>query len=408
MAIIKSSTQFPGVRYRLHPTRKYGRNFDRYFFIRYRVNKKPKEEGIGWASDGWNAKRSSIILADLKKAHLTGEGAQTLSEKRAMEKARRDMDRAEKERIAKETLTFSEYFNQRYYPEAKNNKGWRSYKREKSLFELWIEPVIGKMPFKDIRPFHMERIKKNKSDAGKTPRSIQYALAVVRQVFNHAVKNEMYQGVSPTNKVSTPKIDNRRVRFFTHEEADTLMEHLTKKSKDLHDMALISLHCGLRAGEIFDLAWERVYLDRNAIVVLDTKGKDRTVYMTEDVKRILENKKFNKPTDLVFTNRKGEKIKEVSNTFSRTVNELKFNEGIEDPRLKVYFHTLRHTYASWLVQEGVTLYTVKELLGHSTLAMTERYSHLAKDNLKNAVKVLEKSLKAKNQSKKSCSSERNN
>jgi site-specific recombinase XerD len=50
---------------------------------------------------------------------------------------------------------------------------------------------------------------------------------------------------------------------------------------------------------------------------------------------------------------------------------------------------LRHTFASWLVQNGVDLYTVKELMGHSTLAMTERYSHLRKENLTNAVKVFE-------------------
>ena len=60
----------------------------------------------------------------------------------------------------------------------------------------------------------------------------------------------------------------------------------------------------------------------------------------------------------------------------------------------MYFHTLRHTFASWLVQSGESLYTVKELLGHSTMAMTERYSHLASKNLKNAVMKLEDSLKA--------------
>ena len=64
-----------------------------------------------------------------------------------------------------------------------------------------------------------------------------------------------------------------------------------------------------------------------------------------------------------------------------------------DTRDKVVFHTLRHTYASWLVQNGVDLYTVKELMGHSTLPMTERYAHLSKENLKNAVKKLEDRMK---------------
>jgi len=56
------------------------------------------------------------------------------------------------------------------------------------------------------------------------------------------------------------------------------------------------------------------------------------------------------------------------------------------------FHTLRHTYASWLVESGVDLYTVKKLMGHSTIAMTERYSHLGNNTLQNAVKVFEGSL----------------
>ena len=60
------------------------------------------------------------------------------------------------------------------------------------------------------------------------------------------------------------------------------------------------------------------------------------------------------------------------------------NEGITDPRQKLVFHSLRHTYASWLVQGGEAVYTVQKLIGHSTLAMTERYSHLAPDHLRQA------------------------
>ena len=78
--------------------------------------------------------------------------------------------------------------------------------------------------------------------------------------------------------------------------------------------------------------------------------------------------------------------------FRDTVSDLGFNEGITDRRDKVVFHTLRHTYASWLVQNGIDLYTVMRLMGHSTIAMTERYAHLAPNNLKNAVKTLEDSI----------------
>ena len=209
----------PGIRFRVHRSRKSNGTLDRYFFIRYRLQGKLKEEGIGWSSEGWNAQRASLILSDLKKAHLTGEGPQTLAEKRDLENEKKEMAKAEQERMEKENLTFSHYFTERYFPEAKINKHWRSYSREESLFKIWIAPVIGKMPFKDIRPFHLERIKKNMFDAEKAPRSIQYALAVVRQIFNHAIRNDIFMGDNPARKVKKPKVDNRRIRFLTHEES---------------------------------------------------------------------------------------------------------------------------------------------------------------------------------------------
>lgn len=391
----KLSTQFPGVRFRPHKDKRFGGKPDKYFFIRYRSNGLLKEEGIGWASEGWNAKKASLVLSDLKKNHLTGDGPQTLAEKRALENERKELERAKHEQIKKDTLSFGNYFEKKYYLESKVNKNWRSYSREESLFRLWIEPVVGKMPFKDIRPFHLERIKKNMADDGKSPRSIQYALAVVRQVFNHAIKNEIFSGDNPACKVSRPKVDNKRVRFLTYEEADFLLKNLIGRSQQLHDMALLSLHCGLRAGEIFDLTWGCINFDSGSIMLMDTKsGKNRTVYMTRETRNMLSARGPGKPTDLVFSDRNAHKIKEISNAFNRAIDEVGFNVGIEDPRHKVYFHSLRHTYASWLVQRGVDLYTVKELMGHSTLAMTERYSHLRKENLTNAVKIFEAGLKS--------------
>jgi integrase len=165
-------------------------------------------------------------------------------------------------------------------------------------------------------------------------------------------------------------------------------------------MALLSLHCGLRAGEIFDLKWSNVDLDHIMMILMDTKsGKNRTVHLTQKAKEMLENFPKGNPGDFVFTDRDGQKIQDVSNAFMRAVNKLKLNEGVTDRRLKVTFHTLRHTYASWLVQQGVDLYTVKELMGHSTLAMTERYSHLRKENLTNAVKKFEDRMQIDEKSK---------
>jgi integrase len=385
----KYKTNYPGVRYK-EKERGINGKPDRYFTIRYRLDGKLTEEGVGWASEGWNPIKASHILADLKKAHLTGEGPQTLTEKRFLENEKREQEKLEKERVQKEALPYSEYFYKRYYPEAKNNKGWRSYDREDSLHRLWIEPEIGEMPFKDIRPYHLERIKSAMLKAGKAPRSIQYAFAVIRQVFNHAIKNEIFNGESPTRKVTRPKVDNKRERFLTKDEAQSLLNEIKSRSYQLYEMSCISLYCGLRAGEIFKLTWSCINLDQKTIRLLDTKGNlNRTAYMTENVYNILRSKKMGSPSDLVFKSKKGTKISEISNAFNKVVDKLGLNNGISDSRQRVYFHSLRHTFASWLVQSGVDLYTVQKLMGHSTLSMTERYAHLANDTLINAVKKLE-------------------
>ena len=239
----KHKTIYPGIRYREHKTRKYSGSPDRYFFIRYRLHGKLKEEGLGWASDGWNAKKASIELAKLKQAHATGEGPQTLAEKRRLSKEKDEAERKEKKRQKREQVTFDDIFLDSYFPQAKVNKSQRSYEREDSLFRLWISPVISQLALKDVAPIHMERIKKNMADAGRAPRSIRYALAVIRQVFNFARYNNLFIGESPTANVKMPQKDNRRLRFLTHDEDDRLLAALEIKSRQLYEMALVSLHC---------------------------------------------------------------------------------------------------------------------------------------------------------------------
>ena len=115
---------------------------------------------------------------------------------------------------------------------------------------------------------------------------------------------------------------------------------------------------------------------------------NRFAFMTERVKKMLAGRCEETPKGYLFTNRYGEKMDRISNTFRRAVDDL-FNQDVTDGRQKVCFHSLRHTFASWLVEEGTPLYTVKELLGHSDFSMTQRYSHLAPEALQAAVAVLE-------------------
>ena len=99
-------------------------------------------------------------------------------------------------------------------------------------------------------------------------------------------------------------------------------------------------------------------------------------------------------TELVFKDHNGKQIEKISKTFTRAVNALGLNDNVTDQRDKLIFHTCRHTFASWHVQNGTDLYTVKELLGHSTIQLTERYSHLRPDGLKKAARNFDNNLKS--------------
>jgi len=391
-------TNYPGVRYREHKTRKHGVKPDQYFFIRYQKDGKRKEEGVGWASEGWTPSKVALKLAELKAAATTGEGESRLSEARAKAKAKKQQERARREQEEKDNIPLSTYFDEIYYPAISQEKKKAAHVREESLFRLWIKPTMGAKPFKDISTFDLERLKKNMLKAGRAPRSVEYALTTLGQIFRHAERLDYYQGDIPTTKVKKPKYDNKRVRFLSHNEAHNLLEILKGKSQETYEMALLSLHCGLRAGEVFSLTWKDVDLDHGLITLLDTKNKakNRVVSMTADVKNIFMQMDQGGKQDLIFPDRKTGGIrKQISKSFPRSVTEAGLNEGIEDRRQRVTFHTLRHTFASWLVMEGISLYDVKELLGHATLAMTERYAHLAPGRNKKAATTMEQVFQKK-------------
>jgi integrase len=112
--------------------------------------------------------------------------------------------------------------------------------------------------------------------------------------------------------------------------------------------------------------------------------------MTKTIKEMLKVRIQEIKGDYIFPERgTGGKVKIISQTFDRAVAKLGFNNGVEDPRHRVVFHSLRHTFASWLAIQGTPLLTIKELMGHKTLAMTERYAHLIPDVKKQATLDLE-------------------
>ncbi len=282
---------------------------------------------------------------------------------------------------------------EQYLPYAKEK---RSYNREEELYRVWINPIIGNKPLNKISPFDLEKLKKNMSLAGKAPRTIQYALAVVRHSLNKAKYWGYFSGDNPVSMVKAPKVNNRRIRFLTVDETDRLLAECRKRSRQLYEICLLSLSAGLRAGEIFNLKWQDIDFDNNLIYIRNPKnGEDRTAYIANEVEDILKTK-HGSPDELIFKDKNGNRIKKVSKTYFRVVDDMGLNNGITDSKNKVVFHTLRHTFASYLAINGTPIFTIKELLGHKSLAMTERYSHLLPGVKQEAVKGLERMFKRKN------------
>jgi integrase len=396
MAIKRYKTEYPGVRYKEHPTRKHGIRADRYFSVVYRLGSKVIEEGLGWGSEGMTAAKASLELGKLKEAKRLGVGPQTLHEKRAINQQKREQKQREQEQEQKDALTFDQLFSKAYIEDADRTKNVISVRRERELYRLHIKDVLGAVPLKDISVKHIETVRDRMIDSGKAPATIRYALAVPRQVINYAKDHEMFSGDNPVSKVKKPKGDNKRVRFLSHEEASMLLDAIRDRSIECYNISLLSLHTGMRLGEITSLAWADVDFRKRLLTLRNTKnGLTRHARMTKAVFEMLFSLKKGKPNELVFpprTGAKAAKVMKISRTFERCVDALMLNEGIMDPRQQVVFHSLRHTFASWMIEGGASLFTVSKLLGHNTIAMTERYSHVAEKTLQQAVQSFENSI----------------
>ena len=399
-----------GVRYYEHDKRKYEdgaiKRLDRYYAIRYQYQGKRIEEGLGWASAGWTVDKAFVKLTELRAAATESSDAPTrLAEERARraEKKReaaeeKKRQEEEKEKQKKGAVTVEDFFYDTYLPKVKPDRKGPGRLKDEGHFSLWLSPVIGEKPIKDVTSFDLERVKRNMQAKKKSPRTIQYVFATFRQIWNMARKTKItpggsstiVTGASPTLEVSLTKVKNERDRFLSHEEADALLADLRVRDVETCHMAALSLYTGMRASEIFRLTWREIELNKGTIRIADTKNDEtRRAYITAPVKDVLDQLTKGKPNDHLFTQKNGGPYTEAPKAFRDAVKAIGFNKGLEDRRQRVCFHTLRHTFASWLAEQNVDLYAIGKLLGHKTPSMTKRYAHLGDNILKAAAMKLE-------------------
>jgi len=298
-----------------------------------------------------------------------------------------------------DSVTVKEFFETCYRPLFETTvKNKSNLSTVEGYFKKWIFPLLGSKRLAEITVSDVERVKQEVLKAGRSPRTVEHVLALLKALLNKAVEMDLFRGNNPVSRVKIPKYDNKRTRFLSEEEAEALLAECRKRTTSrnwIYPIVLLALSTGMRAGEIFSLKWQDVDFENGIIHVRDPKNsKNRIAYMSDELRAVLiehQKKVDTSPSAYVFP-RKGGPMKAVPDVFKNIVKDLGFNKGVTDPREKVVFHTLRHTFCSWLAKEGVPLHVIKELAGHSSIQVTERYAHLLPDVKQEAAKKVWRKL----------------
>ena len=213
--------------------------------------------------------------------------------------------------------------------------------------------------------------------------TINRELHVIRSAFNYYLKHKHDANFKNVFNGFRLFEDDFIPRFLSASECTQLLSSAKKYSNFmLHDYILLLLNTGCRSGELLTLTWDNVFIDDKYFIVRNSLSKNKkTVYKPlNDVSiyalfRLKNHKKY------VFYNEKTDThIKTFHKGFKCAVNRSEIGS--------VRIHDLRHTFASFLIKQGVPIYHVSQLLGHSDTRITQRYAHLAPENLHDCLNVL--------------------
>ncbi|MFA5166974.1 MAG: tyrosine-type recombinase/integrase [Candidatus Omnitrophota bacterium] len=290
-----------------------------------------------------------------------------------------------------EKIPFKDFAQEYLEKYAKHNK--RAWKSTDTVFIKHFTAFFGNKFLHEITPHDIERYKserlsskkgsykKDKSPEDK-PRSISPAtvnreMSWLRGLFNRAIDWGKVEH-NPLKKVKFFKENNQRTRYLEKEEIISLLEHC---DSDLRAVVILAINTGMRKGEIQNLKWNDIDIAKGTIRIPFSKnGEMRYIQMNEAVRDVLFGVKKQPRSPYVFCGDDG-----LPYNFRKSFETAIGKSGIIGFR----FHDLRHTFASHLVMAGVDLNTVRELLGHKSLDMTLRYSHLSPDHKARAVRVLD-------------------
>lgn len=210
-------------------------------------------------------------------------------------------------------------------------------------------------------------------------------LGNLKHIMTMAVEWELLEN-NPLYKVKSLRVPKRTERVLTPEEETRLLTACSQvRTPHLRSMVLLALNTGMRKGEILGLRWEHIDLGNRLITVYNgkTTDSDRPIPMNDAVANLISGLQGKAKGGFVFPSdrNKGERFRDPKVGFTKAVRLAKIPH--------VRFHDLRHTFATRLARIGVDLVTVRSLLGHTTIRMTERYVHSLADVKMAAVRRLD-------------------
>jgi integrase len=326
--------------------------------------------------------------------------------------ARQRAERADAARVRASTL--KAFLAEQYEPWAQTHLTTASFqlKRIRSDFKQWLE-----LPMVDIDPVLIERWRAARVKKGNQPvtinRNLQRLHALIAKAVEwKAIDRHSFSGLKPLKQDRSG-----RVRYLDEDEEqqlrDALLEREARLRKErerfnawriarhktplpirsqtyvdhLRPLVLLALNTGLRRGELFSLFWKDVNLKTKWLTVVGKTSKNkqtRRVPLNAEAATILEawyrQSKGSLTGSYVFAGNKGKRMTTITTAW-RTLRKLAKLRNF-------HFHDLRHHFASRLVQSGVDLNSVRELLGHSDIKMVLRYAHLAPGGLATAVEKI--------------------
>ena len=240
------------------------------------------------------------------------------------------------------------------------------------------ETPVAEISAARISQYKAERLGTKSEHTGRplTAAAVNRPLALLRHLLRLA--HEEWELLDAVPRIRLEKEPQGRIRWLESDEEARLLAACAKsQNQELLAIVTLALETGLRRGELLGLTWDRVDMSRGVIRLEVTKsGKRREVPMRQAVYDILA---------AVAGPREGRvwRSSNIRTAFERTVTAAKLDSPF-------HFHDCRHHFASWFVMRGGSIVALQDLLGHASLSMTRRYSHLAPDHLRSEVAETEK------------------